>query len=556
MAKPTNDPTPESESDALLEEFARTRYGSVHEFLMKITSTIKEPAERRRYYPQFIAMVAQEPAWERERDLEAGKAAFKYTSAKTAAADVEKLIGKGDTVKEVGEVIGEDFIAEVIHDPKDPACPIKFLRYMFENEDVAVVTSIDIGKVKYLPAPVSKLVEAKALKLPTGIEEYGTTVKLLQEMEDLLLNFVALDDRPFSKLSSLYALFTWIADRVPFSPYLQGIGNFGQGKTTWEIVMGTMVRRGLMAAGVVTPALLYRALTMLTPSTLVVDEADFDPRSPMWTAIKTILNVGNTPHTPILVNEGGDNGKWQPTGYTSYGPKILATRRPFYDGALTSRCLVRTFGPVEVPDHIPLMLDNELFDRAVSIRNKLFLWRLRNYRGITINTRERIKDDKGKPIEHRVNAIALALLAACPDDDELRKVILDVAKVQSESVREIRIDSLEGRIAQVLFRVWKNRDRPNLLRLDIVVSGAQSDIYDDLTHEKVSAILRGPLGFTTKRVGGYSHIHMTTTDDFKRHMESIAAKYECDLTTTASSAEQAHSQPPVTRQPVTKQPNQ
>jgi hypothetical protein len=521
------------ETEQLL--FRLTECGSVYDFLHQIVAADPPiPQEDRKYfYKQFVAMVARGEAWEREGFIEAGKAVFKYRSGKTVEADVKKFVDE-DTVTLAADVISKDFIAEIIHDPSDTARPIKFLRYSFETGEVTIVDRIQIRTITYVPAPVRALVEAKALKLPTGIEEYGSTTKLLLEIEDLLVNYVALDDRNFAKLSALYTLYSWIADRVPFAPYLQAIGDFGQGKTTWEVVLGTMVRRGFMAAGVVTPSLLYRALTLVPCSTLICDEADFDPRSEMWQAIKTILNVGNTPHTPVLVNESGDDGRWAPKAFTSFGPKILATRRPFPDGALASRCLIRTFGPVAVPEHIPLMLDHELFDRAVSIRNKLFLWRLRNYRSVTVNTRERIKDDTGAPIELRVNAIALALLAACPDDDGVRKIVLEVATQHSESVKETCNDSLEGRIARALFAAWKAAERPDQLLLDGVVSRAQSDIHPDLSHEKVSAIVRGPLGFKTKHGSGYSKIQMTTNADTRRHMESVAAKYSADLTVLPS----------------------
>jgi hypothetical protein len=60
-----------------------------------------------------------------------------------------------------------------------------------------------------------------------------------------------------------------------------------------------------------------------------------------------------------------------------YGPKLLATRKPFGDLALESRCLT-TVGKQNVQP-IPLFRMNRFMLEAQQLRNKLILWRFRNY---------------------------------------------------------------------------------------------------------------------------------------------------------------------------------
>ena len=50
--------------------------------------------------------------------------------------------------------------------------------------------------------------------------------------------------------------------------------------------------------------------------------------------------------------------------------------------------------------------------------------------------------------------------------------------------------------------------------------------YRDVTHERVSAIVRGPLGFSTRRRGGYSYIETPEPE-----ISALCQRYDIALPT-------------------------
>jgi hypothetical protein len=493
--------TPAVEEQAVIEAYLEQLAGenNIWEYLHRIRNVYNIPMEHRhQYYNQFIGMVAvREPA-DQDACLESGRAVFHYRM-ETARHDVAALRHtQGSTLRIAPTVIGDDFIAEIIHVPNE-ANSVKYLRYNADGT-TEIDDRVQLGNILYTPPPVGELVESGALTLPTGVEEYGATLDLVRDLRGFLTSFVTLD-RDFANLSAIYTPYTWIADRVSIAPYLQAIGDFGAGKTTWEAVMAKLVRRGFVVAGALTPAVIYRVLTMV-PSTLVVDEADFDPRSETWSAIKTILNIGTTPRVPIIRNEGSENGRWAPRAFTSFGPKVLAMRRPFPDQALASRCITHTFRPRSLPAHIPLMLDHELDEGAAPLRNKLLLWRFRNFRSIVVNTRERLDG-----LEPRINAIALALLATCRGEEmtSLRQTLIEVAQRHSDALKESRAESFEGQVSTALIDAWRHNEKKAEILMKSVTDRVQQ-VHRDIEPERVSAVVRGPLGFKTRRRAGYSWV--------------------------------------------------
>lgn len=533
------DPEAEVAAQAILAGVTDPHY--ILNFLRENSDSIPL-SQRHPYYEQWKALVALKTPAERDALVHLGHQIFHYRT-ETARREIEELArtsGGGGTIKWVPCVIHSDFMAELIHVPNETPS-IRYLKYYWSDGRTETVDEIQVGPHIYKPPDVEELVEKQALILPTGVAEYESTGALMQELQDFLNRFVALDQN-FSKLTALYALYTWIFDKVPIAPYFNAVGDFSTGKSTWLQVTGQIVFRARMAAGILTPAGVYRALTECA-STLLIDESDFDPRSQMWQAMRTVMNVGNSKRSPITVNESSDKtGKWAPKAFTSFGPKVLAMRHPLPDSALGSRTIQETFrarqdlrrdgGDItRRSENIPLILNEELDEAAVPIRNKLLLWRFRNHRHIVLDTREHLDD-----IEPRVNQIALVLLATCGNENSSghRELVLEVARQHSKALQNARAQSLEGFVAAALLKSWKDKFRqdrgltvpPSVVLLDNVVEKVKRDNgdYKDISNKKVSDIIHGPLGLFTVRRSGYSNIETIRVQT----MKDLADKYKFD----------------------------
>jgi len=93
----------------------------------------------------------------------------------------------------------------------------------------------------------------------------------------------------------------------------------------------------------------------------VLDEADFKDSS-SWAEMVKLLNNGYRPGMPVL-RADKENGKWYPRSYQVFGPKLIATRFPFQDEALESRCLTAEMMPLmraDIPRVLPSGFDKEV----------------------------------------------------------------------------------------------------------------------------------------------------------------------------------------------------
>lgn len=138
------------------------------------------------------------------------------------------------------------------------------------------------------------------------------------------------------------------------------------------------------------------------------DEADFK-FSDMTSEIVKILNTGYQRGMPVLRSEG--KGTFEVKAYDVFCPKIVATRETFSDKALESRFLVEEMGAGKLRADIPRTLDESFYKDTELIRNKLLMWRLKNY----FEPIER-RHDLIEGIHPRLNQIVMPLLSIIKDE--------------------------------------------------------------------------------------------------------------------------------------------
>jgi hypothetical protein len=117
--------------------------------------------------------------------------------------------------------------------------------------------------------------------------------------------------------------------------------------------------------------------------------------------------------------------------YDVFCPKIVATRETFSDKALESRFLVEEMGAGKLRDGIPRTLDEDFYQDAEAIRNKLLMWRLKNYFQ-PIERKEELIDG----IHPRLNQIVIPLLSIIKDEDIRNRLKTFIIQYNTELVAD------------------------------------------------------------------------------------------------------------------------
>jgi len=239
------------------------------------------------------------------------------------------------------------------------------------NGSVRKTHRYETPRVTYLPT--NDLLVGEVVHFAMTATPYDSQSRLFSEIRSFVHRYLELP-ADFEEIASLYVLLTWVYEFAPSIPYLRVIGDWGSGKTRFLQVVGSVCFRPIFASGATTPSPIFRILEQFR-GTLVLDEADFKDSS-SWVEMVKLLNNGYRPGMPVL-RADKENGKWYPRSYRVFGPKLIATRFPFKDEALESRCLTAEMMPLtrdEIPRVLPPAFDNEVAD----LRARLLTFRLAN----------------------------------------------------------------------------------------------------------------------------------------------------------------------------------
>ncbi len=261
------------------------------------------------------------------------------------------------------------------------------------------------GKLHKPLPPSHMLVDKKVVLFPSGASEYVDEKEILTEIQAFIHKYV--DMSPvFEQIATYYVLFTWMFDKFNEVPYLRAIGDYGSGKSRLIQTVGVVCYKPVFTGGATTPSPVFRIINEIN-GTLIIDEADFK-QSDMTSEMVKILNTGYQKGMPVLRSEG--KGTFEVKAYDVFCPKIVATRETFSDKALESRFLVEEMGAGKLRADIPRTLEDSFYKEAEMIRNKLLMWRLKNYFEPIERNQEIIEG-----IHPRLNQIVMPLLSIIKD---------------------------------------------------------------------------------------------------------------------------------------------
>lgn len=338
-------------------------------------------------------------------------------------------------------IITEDALYEMIYDKV--LNTTSFIKAGRNGQMEFFLEEAEINGRKFKPLPPSHmLVEKKVILFPSMTLPYDSEELLLKEIQTFIHKYLDVTEA-FEPIATYYVLFTWLYDRFNEVPYLRAIGDFGSGKSRLLQVVGSLCYKPIFTGGATTTSPIFRIVDEVK-GTLIIDEADFK-YSDMSSDMVKILNMGYQKGGNVLRSEG--KGTFEVKAYQVFCPKIVATRETFSDKALESRFLIEEMGSGNLRKDIPRTLNDEFYFEAETLRNKLLMWRLKNYFE-PIEKYEEVIDG----IHPRLNQIVIPLLSIIKDKKIREQLITFIIKYNGELVAE-RGFSLESDIVFAILKL-------------------------------------------------------------------------------------------------------
>jgi len=314
-------------------------------------------------------------------------------------------------------IFTEDALYEMIYDRV--LNKTSYIKIDRRGEMEFFVEDVEIDGKKYQPYPSTyNLVDKNVILFPSMAFPYENEEEILTEIRAFIHKYLDITEI-YEQIATYYVLFTWMYDKFNEVPYLRTIGDFGSGKSRFLQAIGILCYKPIFTGGATTPSPIFRIVNE-AKGTLIIDEADFK-FSDMTSEIVKILNTGYQKGMPVLRSEG--KGTFEVKAYDVFCPKIVATRETFADKALESRFLVEEMGIGKLRADIPRTLKDDFYKDAEFIRNKLLMWRMKNY-----FTPVEYREELIEGIHPRLNQIVIPLLSIIKDDkirDRLKGFIVE-----------------------------------------------------------------------------------------------------------------------------------
>jgi hypothetical protein len=224
--------------------------------------------------------------------------------------------------------------------------------------------------------------------------------------------------------------------------------------------------------------------------TLVIDEADFRKTDEKDEVI-TILNCGFERGRPVIrcLKDNPEEVQILPV----FGPKILATRRTFYDHALESRCLTEIMKPTQRTD-IPPLLPKAFYESEAHLRNKLLMFRFKHYNLIDVNAISSV--DLGD-VEMRLKQATMNFAVLFANIPELLEQFRNFLKRYQQELIEERAESHEGMIVGAILAL-KSRSGDTQITPKDISDFIERENNEEINPRKVGRVLRS-LGLKTEK---------------------------------------------------------
>tara|TARA_R110002073_G_scaffold69054_6_gene171324 strand:- start:17658 stop:19100 length:1443 start_codon:yes stop_codon:yes gene_type:complete len=361
-------------------------------------------------------------------------------------------------------------------------------------------------------ASAAALVEHNVTHFASGPMEYGETSDLVDAIRSYIHRYVDVSEA-FERLAVSYVLLTWVYDRFNELPYLRRRGDYGTGKTRFLTVVGEICYKAIFAGGASTSSPVFHLIDLIG-GTLVIDEADFR-FSDESALIAKILNAGNVKGYPVLRSESVNGKEFRPRAFKVFGPKIVGMRGRYDDPALESRFLTETSSNPSQRKDMPINLPIEQKAEAAILRDKLLMYRFKNFS--RLGAPERIDATKFD-IEPRMHQILAPLLSVADDETDKASILAHASAAQA-ALTDARGQTVEAEVLTVIKRLMTTEGSAGVAMQDIAAMHGKA--YLDGTSRPLAAramghIIRTKLNLKSRKSHGVFVVPKTQHNELDR----------------------------------------
>ena len=329
--------------------------------------------------------------------------------------------------------------------------------------------------------------------LSSGVEEYKNTKEIIDQIKKYLNERVQLPVKPinYEKFLPHLILFYWVYEKFPFIPYIHFVGGTATGKTTAMEIFGDLCYKSVDSTSSLTIASMFRIATQWK-GTMLIDE--FNNSGEEAKELVTFLKAGVS--NRLLYRVEGEKTK-ELKAYVIKAPKIFTSETPIGDVGLQSRTIVIKMEKNTRP--LPLYQLEEDLEECMHIRNKLLLWRLRNFNKIDLK-KIKFGFPELKAFDRRVQQIITPVYYF--SDKDTKADILEFAKDQEDETLRTRKEAIDGVIFEILLEIWEFGEAQIKDICSRFNEEQKSKGYkEEYTEKRIGSIIRKILGFNTERRG-------------------------------------------------------
>jgi hypothetical protein len=389
-------------------------------------------------------------------------------------------------------------VVECVFDPADRRTRLA----VWDGSGVVVEDQIVTPTDHLVPySAANNLLTHGVVLLPSGIEEYRDDGALHAEIKAYIHRYVDLTPA-FETLAAYYVMFSWLFDGFNELPYLRVRGDPGCGKTRFLLIVGRVAYKPIFASGASTVSPIFRILDSVR-GTLVMDESDFRASDEKSEIVK-ILNNGNARGFPVLRSEVVNKREYDPRAYVVFGPKLVATRGYFEDRALESRFLTEDLGRRPMRRDIPISLPPEAESEALSLRNRLLLYRFRNSGARTVTA-----ESSDPTLEARFNQVFGPLMSIVTDPAAREDLRTLVQGMNREAVTDRGLE-LEAQVLEAIRDVALTESPVPVTSVAALMAARHGSEYArPFTPKWIGHIVRRKLLLKTERRSGAFILSLT-----------------------------------------------
>jgi hypothetical protein len=476
------------------------------------------------------------PYLELEKDELADLKSIKDLDAK----EVKKAIKKDDSAIYTSFLETEDYILEQIIDAEDAELATlkrgedrcAFIKYSKLNGEIDKVKEFEYKGKVYQPI-VDDVLSKGGICLPNNVVEYKDTAEITKEIRQYLTERIQLPSKPinYEKFLPHLILFYWVYEKFPFVPYVHFVGGTATGKTTAMETFGSLCYKPVDSSSSLTIASMFRIATQWK-GTLLIDE--FEKAGESSKEIILFLKAGVS--NRLLYRTEGEKKKVL-VAYIIKSPKIFTSENPINDAGLQSRTMVIKME--RNTKELPLYRLPEDYREAQEIRNKLLLWRLRNFNKIDLSS-IKFGFPELKVFDRRVQQILTPIYYFT--DNSARKDLLEFAKEHQDDTIRSRRDALDGLIFELMLDIWNEGKEVQVKQITSQVNEEQKGkgYKNEVTEKKVGNIIRKVIGFETERRGHDKSYWVIRNDEKITCKTDYYGIASTSLLDTASSANTAN----------------